>query len=182
MDLLIDKFQATLEEQAAVTARNDEAWDSNLRIRKLFSKLKKQLTILGEMKNTIPYSEEDFVEVLYMPAKKTKQFRKVCAKWKEKPTGNCATEAQARTYLKEAYEIYDAERDSLHEMRVANNVVMQEKIDTLTGNNAQMKLVMVENQAKNEKYGQVIKIAMSMTQAPTEKTDDMTLDTQRWSA
>ena len=67
-------------------------------------------------------------------------------------------------------------------MGVANNVVMQEKMDKLVAENVQMKLVMTDNQAKNEKYHQIIKTAMSMTQAPTEETDDMTLQTQQWSA
>ena len=53
----------------------------------------------------------------------------------KKTAGNRATEAQARTYFKDAYEIYDEERDSFHEMWVANNVVMQEMLDKLTAEN-----------------------------------------------
>ena len=45
-----------------------------------------------------------------------------------------------------------------------------------------MKLVMADNQAKNEKYHQVIEIAMFISRASTEETDDMTLQTQQWSA
>ena len=97
----------------------------------------------------------------------------------ERTAGDCATEAQARAYFKNAYEIYDEERDSFHEVGVANNVVMQEKLDKLTAENVQMKLVMANNQAKNEKYHQVIKTAISMSRAPTEETDDMTLQTQQ---
>ena len=98
-------------------------------------------------------------------------------KMEKKPTSDRATEAQVRTYFKEACEIYDAEHDSLHEMGVANNAVIQEKMDKLTAKNVQMKQVITDNQAKNEKYHQVIETAMSMTRAPTEETDDMTLDT-----
>ena len=64
LDLLINDFQATPEERAAVKALIEQAWDPNELIVKLFSRLKKQLTILGEMKNVIPYPEEDFVEAL----------------------------------------------------------------------------------------------------------------------
>ena len=48
LDLFIDDFQVNPEEQAAVKALIKEAWYPNQHIVKLFSKLKKQLTILGE--------------------------------------------------------------------------------------------------------------------------------------
>ena len=97
------------------------------------------------MKNTIPYPEEDFIKALYMAVQKTKKFIKVRAKWRRKTAGDRATEAQARTYFKEAYGIYDEGCDSLHEVGVANNVVMQEKMDKLTAKSVQMKLVIVDN-------------------------------------
>ena len=84
---------------------------------------------MGKIKNVIPYPEEDFVEALYMAVQKMKLFAKSCAKWKRKPAPDYATEAQARTYFKEAHEIYDEECISLHEMGVANNAVIQEKMD-----------------------------------------------------
>mmetsp|Transcript_61224 Transcript_61224/g.70372 ORF Transcript_61224/g.70372 Transcript_61224/m.70372 type:complete len:89 (-) Transcript_61224:227-493(-) len=67
-------------------------------------------------------------------------------------------------------------------MGLANNVVIQEKMDSLAGKNAKMKQEMAANQAKNEKYHHGIDTAMSMTQA-TEDTerDNTTLQTQ-WSA
>ena len=66
---------------------------------------------------------------------------------------------------------------------MANNVVMQEKMDSLTAKNAQMKQIITANQAKNEKYHHVIDTTMSMTQATKEmKRDDTTLDTQKWLA
>ena len=98
------------------------------------------------------------------------------------PAVNCTIEAQARTYFKDVYEIFDEERGSFHELGVANNAVMQGKMDKLTAENVQMKLVMADNQAKNEKYHQVIETAMSMSRVPTEETDDLTLQTQQWSA
>ena len=76
MDLLIDDFKATSGEQAVVKALIEQAWDPNQHIIKLFLKLKKQLIILGEVKNVIPYPEENFVESLYMAVQKTKQFAK----------------------------------------------------------------------------------------------------------
>ena len=64
-------------------------------------------------------------------------------------------------------------------MGVANNVVMQEKMDRLAAKNAQTKQEMAANQAKNENYHRVIDTAIYMTQA-TEETerDDTTLQTQ----
>ena len=131
LDLLIDEFQATPEEQAAVKALIEQAWGPNNHIVKLFSRIKKKLTILAEMKNVIPYLEEDFVEALYMVVQKTKQFQKACTKWKRKPAVDHATEAQPRAYFKDVYGIYDEERDSFHEVGVANNAVMQEKMFSL---------------------------------------------------
>ena len=93
MDLLTNDFQATPEERAAVKALIEQTWDPNEHIVKLFLQLKKQLTILGEMKNVAPYPEEDFVEALYMAVQKTKKFAKVCTKWKKKTPGDFATEA-----------------------------------------------------------------------------------------
>ena len=151
MDLLIDEFQVTLEEQAAVTALIEHAWDQNDHIIKLFSRLKKKLIILAEIKNIIPYPEEDCVEALYMVVQKRKQFQKGCTKWKRKPAVDRAAKAQARAYFKDVYAIFEEERDSFHEVGVANNAVIQEKMDKLTTKNVQMKLVMADNQAKIEK-------------------------------
>jgi len=175
-------FQATLEERAEVRKLIETPWDPNPHINKLFANLKKHLTTLGEMKNAIPYPDEDFIEALYITVKKTKQFTKSCEKWKRKPPVDRSTKAQAREYFKGVYEIFDAQRDSFHEMGVANNVVMQEKMDSLAAENAQMKQEMAANQAKNEKYHHVIDTAMSMTQATADtERDDTTLQTQ-WSA
>ena len=135
-----------------------------------------------ETENAVFYPEEDFVEALYMAVQKTKQFQKACTKWKNKPACEFATKAQARTYSKDVYEIFDEVCNSLHKMGVANNAVMQGKLDKLTAENVQIKLDMANNQAKNKKYHQVIETAMSMSRAPTEETDDLTLQTQQWSA
>ena len=89
--------------------------------------LKEHLTTLGEMKNAIPYSDKDFIKALYMAIHKSKQSTKACAKWKQKPAAERATKVQARAYFKDVCEIFDAERDSFHEMGVTNNVVMQKK-------------------------------------------------------
>mmetsp|Transcript_24127 Transcript_24127/g.27593 ORF Transcript_24127/g.27593 Transcript_24127/m.27593 type:complete len:179 (-) Transcript_24127:381-917(-) len=178
MDLLIDDFQATPEERAVVKKLIEANWDPNQHIIKLFANLKEYLTTLGEMKNAILYPEEDFIEALYMVVKKTKQFTKACEKWKRKPLVDRSTETQAREYFKGVYEIFDAKRDSLHDMGVTNNVVMQEKMDSLAAENAQMKQEMAANQSKNEKYHHVINTTMSMIQATEETADNTTLQTQ----
>ena len=72
-------------------------------------------------------------------SKKTKQFTKTCEEWKQKLIGNRSTEAQARAYFKAVYGIFDAERDSFHEIGVANNAVMQGKLDEAAAEMAQMK-------------------------------------------
>ena len=181
MDHLIDKYQATPEERAAVKALIDQPWDTNEHIVNLFSRLKKQLTILAEMKNSVPYPQEDFVEALYMAVQKTKQFSKACTKWKKKDVADRATEDQAREFFEDMYEVFDDQRDSLHDVGVANNVEMKEKMDKLEADNANMRHEMATQKAKNERYQMVVDQAMSMTRG-TEETDDMTLQTQQWSA
>ena len=126
----------------------------------------------------VPYTDEEFIEALYMAVQKTKQFTKACAKWKRKPPASRATEAQAREYFKSVYEIFDLERDSFHEMGVANNVVMQEKLDSLAAENAIMQREMAADRANNKQYHQVIERAMSLTQATESERDDTTLQTQ----
>ena len=100
-------------------------------------------------------------------------------KWKQKPFAERSTEAQARAYFKGVYEIFDAKRDSFHEMGVVNNVVMQEKMNSLAAENAQMKQEMAENQAKNEKYHCVVDTSISMIGTTVDiDRDNTTLQTQ----
>ena len=70
-----------------------------------------------------------------------------------------------------------AERDLFNEMGGANNMVMQEKLDKMTAENAQMKQKMAANQAVAAKYHHVINRAMFLTKA-IEETDDTTVQTQ----
>ena len=115
-----------------------------------------------------------------MVVQKTKQFAKICEKWKQKPAAERSTETQARSYFKDAYGMYDAERDLIHEIGVVNNAVMQEKMNKLIAENMQMKQDMAANQAKNEKYYHVIDTAMFRTQTTKEmERDDTTFDTQK---
>ena len=64
-------------------------------------------------------------------------------------------------------------------MGVANNVVMQEKLDAATTEMAQMKQQLATQQAVATKYYQAIKTAMSMER--TVETDDTTINSQ-WTA
>jgi len=88
----------------------------------MFDTLKTNLETLADMKNVVPYPPADYIEAAYMAIQKTKQFAKACTNWKRKPPGDRATENQLRTYFGDKYEIFDAERDSLHDIGVANNV------------------------------------------------------------
>lgn len=185
IDLLIADFPATPEEQAAVKKLIEADWDPNQHIVKLFLYLKEHLTTLAKMKGAVAYTDDEFVEAVYMAVQKTKQFTKVCAKWKQKPAIDRATEAQARTYFKDAYEIFDLERNSFHKLGIANNIVMQEKLDSLAAENAVMKQQIAADRATSKQYHQIFDHAMSMTTGtePTTDTerDDNTLQTQ-WSA
>ena len=66
MDILINDFQATLEERAEMRKLIEIAWDPNQHIITLLANIKKHLTTLAEMKNAIPYTAEDFIEAVYM--------------------------------------------------------------------------------------------------------------------
>ena len=59
---------------------------------------------------------------------------------------------------------------------------MKETLAKLTADNVQMKLKMAAQNAENKQYQMVVDTAMSMTRAQTEEMDDMTLQTQQWSA
>ena len=80
MDILIDDYQATLEDQAAVKKLIEAAWDPNQHIVTLFDNIKTHLTTLAEMKNTIPYPEEGFIKATNMAIQGSKQFTKACEK------------------------------------------------------------------------------------------------------
>ena len=185
IDLLIADFPATPEERSAVKKLIEADWDPNQHIVKLYSYLKENLTTLAKMRGIVPYTNEEFVEALYMAVQKTKQFTKACAKWKRKPAVDRATEAQARTYFKDVYEIFDLERDSFHELGIANNVVIQEKMDSLAAENAAIKQELASDRATSKQYHQIFDHAMSMTRGTEPATesdrDDNTLQTQ-WSA
>ena len=115
-----------------------------------------------------------------MAVQKTKQFSKACTKWKKKDEADRETEDQAREFFEDMYEVFDDQRDSLHDMGVANSAVTA-KMDKLEADNAYMRLEMATQNAKNERYQMVVDQAMSMTRG-TEETDDMTLQTQQWTA
>ena len=61
---------------------------------------------------------------------------------------------------------------------MANNVVMQEKMESLAAKNAKMRQEMAADQSKNAKHHQVIEHRMSMTRATELDCDDTTLQTQ----
>ena len=85
LDLLIADYPATPEERSAVKKLIDTDWDRNQHIVKRFLYLKKHLTTLAKMKGAVTYTDDDFIEALYMAVQKTKQFTKACAKWKQLP-------------------------------------------------------------------------------------------------
>ena len=87
MDLLIDTYQATLEERADMKRLIEAPWDLNQHIETLYNSLKTNMETLAELKDNVPYPPEDFIEVGYMVIRQTKQFTKACALWKRKPAG-----------------------------------------------------------------------------------------------
>ena len=121
MDLLINNYQATLEEWADVKRPIKAPWDPNQHIKALFDRLGAHLQTLVEIKKAVPYSLKKFLESRCMAICQSKQFKKACEIWKRKPAGDWATKAQFQAYFKEKYEMYDVEQDLLHDIGVANN-------------------------------------------------------------
>ena len=78
------------------------------------------------------------------------------------------------------YEVYNDQKDYLHDMGTANNVELKESIAKLTANNAQMKLKLATQDTKNEWYQMVVDMSISMSRGPPmEETDDMTLQSHQ---
>ena len=183
LDLLIADYPATPEERAAVRKLIEADWDPNQNIVKLFSYLKKHLTTLAKMQGRATYTNDEFIEAVYMAIVKTKQFTKACVKFQRLPAAQRNTEALVRTYFKDVYEIFDVERDSFHELGIANNVVMTERLNSLEAENAAFKQELASQGATSKQYQDIFAHAMSMTRGTEADSDrdDGTLQTQ-WSA
>ena len=110
---------------------------------------------LGRNQEYHPLPRGGFRGSIVHGSTKTKQFQKACSKWKKKDEADRATEAQAKEDFKDMHEVFDEQCDSLHDIGVANNVKMKESIAKLTADNAQMKLEMATQNAKNERYQMV---------------------------
>ena len=99
-----------------------------------------------------------------MAVRQTKQFTKACAHWKRKPPGERNTESQFRLYFSEKYKVFDAERDTLHDIGVANNAELQKKLERTQAQVTKMGAQLIAQSALATKYHSVIDTAMSMTQ------------------
>lgn len=125
VDALKTDYPASPEERREVVKQLEEQWDPNEHIEHLFDRIKDLLEELADMRGTPTYTAEDFVEYTYMSIKMSRQFDKDCEKWKNKPAADRATEAQCRTFFRERFTLFDAQRDSMHDMGVANNAELQ---------------------------------------------------------
>ena len=101
---------------------------------------------------------------------------KAFAHWKQKPPGERNTEAQFRLYFSEKYEVFDIERDTLHDIGVANNAELQKKLERTQAQVTKMGAQLIAQSALATKYHSVIDTAMSMTQQTTETPDLLLLD------
>ena len=72
--------------------------------------------------------------------------------------------------LQDMYEIYGIKRDSLYDISVANNAVMQGKLDQATAEITKMNGKLAAQQAVATKYYQAIDSVISIER--TEETDD----------
>ena len=71
------------------------------------------------------------------------------------------------------YEIYGVKYNSLYDISVVNNEVMQGKLDQATAEIAKMNDKLAAQQVVATKYYQTIDLVMSMER--TEETDDTTI-------
>ena len=64
-----------------------------------------------------------------MAIQQSKQFTRTCEQWKRKIAIERATEAQFWEDFSKKYEVFNTERDSLHDIGVANNAELQENLE-----------------------------------------------------
>ena len=116
------------------------------------------------MKNNVPYPPEDFIEAGYMAIQQSKQFTKACEQCKRKTAIKRATEAQFREYFSNKYEVFDAEHDLLHDIGVANNAELKEKLERTQAQVSKMGAQLVAQSSLATKYPSLVDTAMLMTQ------------------
>ena len=122
MQLMEDDFPATPEEQDKIEEALKEKWNPAEHIIHLFERNKELLAKYNDMLGNAMYTPEEYIQKMYMAIKNTMQFDKYCVQWKAKPLLQRNTEALCQTYFLEAYNEFDAQRDSLHEVDVANAI------------------------------------------------------------
>ena len=113
------------------------------------------------MKNNVTYQAEDFIEAEYTELQQTRQFVKACKWWKRLLVNQQDTD-----------NIFDAQRDSLHDIGVANSVI-KEQLDNTTAELYDLKAQMVSKKAVTNKYYAVLDLAMSTHH--TQDTEDITV-------
>ena len=113
-----------------------------------------------------------------MAIQQSKQFTKACEQWKRKIAIERATEAQLREYFSQKYEVFDAERDSLHDIGAANNAELQENLEHTQAQVSKMSAQLVAQSALATKYHLVIDTAILIQMSQTQETDDTSVSSQ----
>ena len=76
--------------------------------------------MLADMQNNVIYTGEEWIETTYIVIRKTRQFDKDCTRWKRLPVNQRNTEQRMRTYFLDKYEVFGAQRYSLHNAGIEN--------------------------------------------------------------
>ena len=118
------------------------------------------------------YQYEEFIKAEYMAIQKIGQFVKACERWIKLPIGEWHTEALFRVYFTNKYDIFDAQRDSLHNIGVKNNAEIQETLDRTQVEVDELQLQLLAQSSIANQYHSVIDTVMS---AQPQETDDTTI-------
>jgi len=132
LDHLTDTHPADSEERDTIKKSITKPWDPTQHIGYLFNHITKGLETLADMQGNVTYTGEEWIETTYMVIRKMRQFDKDCTRWKRLPVNQRNTEQCMRTYFLEKYEVFDAQRDSLHDTGIANQATeFQDKLQKL---------------------------------------------------
>ena len=123
MNLLRDDFQSQPEERDKIKKALQENSNTAKHIEHLFDQIKDLLETLADMNGNNNYMDDEFIEATYMAVKRTREFNKDCEKWKRLPEAQRNTKDLCRTYFRDQYKEFNSQRDTLHDVGVANAAV-----------------------------------------------------------
>ena len=170
--IMSNDFPATPEEKQVIVQALAEKWDTSEDIVELFDRIKQLLEKQAAMLGRPTYAAEDFIQHTYIAIKETGQMNKYCMRWNKKPLIQRNTEALCRAYFKEKYEEFDAERESLHDVGVANQAVeeLEGGLQVVQNENSELRAMFLAQQEEIQSLKTALAASSSTITTPTTVT------------